>query len=212
MIRMDIKQWYEQNHLQIEQGYNTIAQKAVIGFQQHFSKKPIFTCTMETNPVASEYENIRGISIESEITVDGINKLSQAGGAVALATVVGIATGGIGLPVIFAASGGMMLGQKFAGGYFSGKEVKRQKEELSRKLPEIVEDVFNKISNTMSDHYQGMFEQFKESLSTEYENVVIELNSGIEDKIAQYQSNRASIDMMCKRYTQIAQQVYQLKE
>jgi hypothetical protein len=213
-LKANTKQWFEQSQPQIEQGCTLIVQKAIVGFQKYFSKKPLMNGIMPSLQIPDEVENVIKIDVKSEVS--GINKIATIGGATVLgsmAMLLAPATGGLSaliIPTIIGSSAGMGIGSKI-GSHFINKDVDRQKDEVKAKLPEIIEETFGKISDALHNYYTSYFEQLKTSLKAEYTNVIKELQIDIENKIAQFKTNQAGLDQKQRQYEQIVQQVNEVK-
>ncbi len=213
-LKKNTKQWYEQHQPQIEQGYKMVAQKAVVGFQKHFSKTPLMNSVLPSSNIPTEIEDVTKIDVQSEVSK--INKIATMGGATLLgitALLLVPATAGASafiMPAIIGSSAGMGIGNRI-GSHFAKKDVEKQKKDLQLKLPEVVEVAFSKIGSALRNYNQSYFEQLKTSLNTEYTNVVMELQNEIENKIDHFKINQSNIDQKQSQFKQIVQQVNEMK-
>jgi len=204
-IKTGLKGWIKQNEPHIEQGYKVIVNKSIIGFQKHFAKKPMMDDLLPNSNIQTE-EVVFDTPGEN---IEAMNTNFQLAGAGALAVIAGLATGGI-LPIVFGGMAGMNIGGML-GKYISKDEIENQKNMLKMALPKVVEEAVHKTKESITQHYEYYFNKLESNLTTEFDNVILELEKEIDQKLGDFTSNQSKIGEKQKHYKKIIQQINQLQ-
>ncbi|MDP3115088.1 MAG: dynamin family protein [Candidatus Cloacimonadaceae bacterium] len=188
IIKKHLNLWHESTQPKISQYSNSIQQKAISGFTEHFSKKPIISSIIGTVEDASLIEGLIPMnpSANKNDRIKNIKQKSFLIGAASLGILATIATGGIGYPALMAVIGGGSIGQRFLGEKWMNEEIEKQRSELHRNIPGILQEIYQRYYNGFTQEIQHKFTHFISELDREFQTTMNgikdELESGIASK------------------------------